>query len=471
MLLTALTCSLAASVAIANAPKDLIKDPTTTGTGILQSPQRIYPMLQSGRAQSTDFVPLSLLHESLWHRMQESFELSDISNAEVDGQVRFLRSGLRSLRSNLIDASPYLFYIIEELERANMPVDLALLPLIESAFNPAARSDQSAVGIWQFIPSTATHYGLDVSGTNDQRKDIVASTDAAIRYLNDLYNSFDGDWLLALAAYNTGPGNLRRAIRKAKRAGIDPVFWNLNLPTETRNYVPRLIAATKMISHPHAYGLILPPLANQKQIDSVAIGRRISLQQVAEITKTPLKVLQSMNVGLKAGLTPSDGPHELTLPVESIQPLSGSAKSMKYNDRGSFVIDAGPGMRANTHRTFSYKPFNTYRYETYTVKPGDNLWSIANKLDTPIETLKEWNHDLADKKNIRAGDKLHIASLEIESKTIGQAKLMQYRVMPGDTLLSIAQKFELSIADVKKWNEPLWLTNHVQDGQLLRIPR
>jgi len=309
-LLSALACTIAVSSAIANAPKDLSENQTNAGTDF-------FPMLQSGPAQSTHFEPLSLLHESLWHRMQESFEFSDISNAQVDGQVKFLRSGLRSLRSNLIDASPYLFYIIEELERANMPVDLALLPLIESAFNPAARSDQSAVGIWQFIPSTASHYGLEVSGANDQRKDIAASTNAAIRYLTDLNQSFDGDWLLALAAYNTGPGNLRRAIRKAKRAGLDPVFWNLDLPTETRNYVPRLIAATKLISHPQAYGLRLPPLANQKQIASVAIGRRISLQQVADITQTPLKTLQSMNVGLKAGLTPSDGPHELTLPVET----------------------------------------------------------------------------------------------------------------------------------------------------------
>ena len=214
-----------------------------------------------------------------------------------------MQSGLRSLRSNLIDASPYLYYIADQLDRSGVPMDIALLPLIESAFNPTALSDQSAVGIWQFIPATASHYGLSVKKHHDQRKDVIASTTAAVRYLSDLHRQFEGDWLLALAAYNTGPGNVRAAMRKAVKRGLEPTYWNLKLSKETSNYVPRLIAATKMISNPEVYGLMLPPLANQKQIESVSVGRRISIQQVAELTDISMEEVKYLNPGLHRGLT------------------------------------------------------------------------------------------------------------------------------------------------------------------------
>jgi len=157
----------------------------------------------------SEFKPLSLLTESIWSRLRDKFEFSQIENARVDEQLEFLSAGVPTLSRNFERASPYLFHISEQLERAGVPLDIALLPLIESAFDPHALSHKSAMGLWQFIPSTANHYGLTIEKHYDQRKDVLASTNAAVRLLSDLHRMFDGDWLLALAAYNTGPTNVR----------------------------------------------------------------------------------------------------------------------------------------------------------------------------------------------------------------------------------------------------------------------
>lgn len=443
-------------------------------------PMAVPSSLQS--AENAEFVPLMLLHESLWRRLHAGFEFSDIDNKRVDEQVRFLNAGLRSLRSNLIDASPYLFHIVEQLERADLPLDIALLPLIESAFNPTALSSQHAMGIWQFIPATANHYGLATGKYYDQRKDVMASTTAAIQYLKDLNAMFDGDWLLALAAYNTGPGNVRSAMRKALSRGKDPIYWNLKLSKETSNYVPRLIAATKMISTPEKYGLVLPALANRKKIESVAIGRRISFDQIADLTGISLEQISSLNQGLHKGLTPPNGPHTLTLPVEATQPLLRELKKLKrqplINKKSrpatvtaeagnAFIIDSDTNKAANIN---AYMPSKRYEYKTHVVQPGDSLWEISRKLNVEVDELRKWNDLEQDHKSIRAGDLLRIATMTTESLDPEQAKLMNYRVMPKDTLITIADKFDLHIGEIKKWNESLWQKSHVQAGQVLRIP-
>jgi len=436
----------------------------------------------------SEFVPLSILNESIWQRLSDSFEFSAIDNERIDNQLKFLQTGLRSLRSNLIDASPYLFYIADRLERSNLPLDLAILPLIESAFNPTALSNQSAVGIWQFIPATAMHYGLSVKEHHDQRKDVIASTTAAIRYLRDLHRQFEGDWLLALAAYNTGPGNVRFAMRTAVKRGLEPTYWNLKLSKETLDYVPRLIAATKMISNPDAYGLVIPPLANQQQIESVSVGRRISLQQVAELTDIPIEEVEYLNQGLYKGLTPVNGPHRLILPVETIpQFLSELAKFkrqplvnrkshpavVKREINDPLIIDSevdsGAGNSSVMQDKQHYSSYNTYHYKTHTVENGDSLWKVSRKLNVDVETLQQWN-DLEPGESIKKGDRLSVAYLAKEKITDDNNNLINYRVFATDNLVSIADKFNLHIGDIKKWNSALQHKNDVQAGQILRIP-
>ena len=468
------------------------KIPLSTSIPTIQSVANIRSVNENS---GSEFVPLNLLNESLWHRLRSGFEFSSIDNARVDEQIRFLQAGQRSLSSNLTDASPYLFHITEQLQRSGLPIDIALLPLIESGFNPTALSEESAVGIWQFIPATARHYGLVVGKHYDQRKDVFASTTAAISYLSDLVYMFDGDWLLALAAYNTGPGNVRSAMHKAAKQGKETNYWNLKLSTETSNYVPRLIAATKIISDPDKYGSTLPPLANRKQIESISVGRRISLAQVSELTDIPIAQAKKLNSSLHKGLTPANGPHVLTLPVEAAQHLLWSLNQMKreplisdqgqtslvrqsdsyqgdsyQGDTDAFIIDSNTDLQGHHANFKRYAPYKTYHYKTHIVEHGDSLWKVARKLNVSVNTLREWNDLHEGEQNIQIGDELKVAYLGIENIDLEKEKLMRYRVSPRDTLVSIADKFDLHIGEIKKWNQALWYVNRVKSGQILQIP-
>lgn len=469
---------MATTVAFADTSK-----PTRSVIAIDQA-QLLPTNLDKSSEARSEFVPLSILNESLWQRMRAGFEFSEINNKRVDKQIKFMQAGLISLRSNLIDANPYLYHIVDKLERADVPLDIALLPLIESAFNPVARSSESAVGIWQFIPATANYYGLSVAKHNDQRKDVIASTDAAIRYLKDLHRQFSGDWMLALAAYNTGPGNVRSAMRSAIKRGREPTYWNLKLSEETSNYVPRLIAATKIISDPKTHGLILPPIANQKQIESVSVGRRISLAQVAELTDITVEEATELNPSLHQGLTPVDGPHRLILPVDTSSKLlielakfkrqtlvdkKSQALSVARGQINQFEIDSQVQSDSNEAAHQNYSTYKAYRYNTHTVRAGDSLWKVSRKLKVDIDTLRTWNN-IEDGKPIKAGDKLRVAYLGTETADPANARLMNYRVTATDNLASIAKRFDLHIAEIKKWNDSVKHENHLQAGQILRIP-
>jgi len=230
-----------------------------------------------------DLQILPLSHHSLWDRLRDGFEFAELEHHKIDLQIEFLQNGIRSLHANLTAARPYLRHIVDQVERAGMPIDIAMLPLVESAFNPHAKSSQNALGLWQFIPDTGTLFGLDENDWYSGRKDVIASTEAALKYLRRLHKTFDGDWLLALAAYNTGQGNVRSAIKRAKKRGLVPDFWNLRLAKETRDYVPRLIAVSKMIREPEAYGIILPPLSDRKSVRTVNLDKAISVEQLAEM--------------------------------------------------------------------------------------------------------------------------------------------------------------------------------------------
>lgn len=432
----------------------------------------------------SEFVPLSLLSDSLWHKLIDNFEFADIDNARVNKQVKSLQSGVSSLHNSLVKARPYLFHIADQLERAEIPLDIALLPLIESAFDPVARSNQSAVGIWQFIPSTAVHYGLTVERHFDQRHDVVASTSAAVRYLNDLNIVFDGDWLLTLAAYNTGPANVRNAISRAKERGVEATYWNLDLSRETRDYVPRLIATTKLIRDSESFNLVLPPIPDQRVIEQVSVGRRISLQQITDLTSASLDELNALNPGLYNGLTPIDGPHHMLLPVDVATRFHARVKKLEYLpslDRQTqlelvrrnisnpivaskaFRNDSGPLDLQN------YNSSQTSNFETHTVRYGDTLWSLAKKVGVDVDTLRTWNN-LEDDEPIKEGDVLNITYIATESENAENAGLMNYRVAPTDSLSTIAAKFDLAVSDIQRWNDSVKNEDFIQAGQLLRIP-
>lgn len=413
-----------------------------------------------------DLRVLPLSHHSLWNRLRDGFEFAELEHPRIDLQIEFLQAGMRSLHANLNAARPYLRYIVEQVEQANMPIDIAMLPLVESAFNPHAKSNQNALGLWQFIPGTGELYGLTETEWYSGRKDVIASTRAALKYLSRLHKTFDGDWLLALAAYNTGQGNVRAAIRRAKQRGHKPVFWNLKLAQETRAYVPRLIAVSKMISRPEAYGVILPPLSDRKVTRSVTFDNTIALQDAADIGGVSLRRLVELNPGFKQQTTPPDGPNRLLVPIEAAESLiSWNAKQRPKTQQAESGADLA---RAKVTRDFT--AFRQVDYRKYTVRKGDNLWNIARELDTDLQSLAYWNHIGSDSDPLQPGDQLWHAQLSSDTQQLRNTKLIRYRVVSNDNVMQLSKKFGTRLAELKRWNQSLRHSHSLKTGQLLYIP-
>jgi membrane-bound lytic murein transglycosylase D len=241
-------------------------------------------------------------------------------NARVAGQVEWLVGNPRFLAQASRQASPYLHLVMQSLQQRGLPPELALLPMIESAYNPVAVSPQLAVGLWQFMPATATDYGLRRTAGYDGRRDVMASTQAAMDYLERLHTLFEGDWLLALAAYNAGEGTVGRAMEANRRKGLPTDYWHLSLPRETSDYVPRLLALSMLISDPGARRVPLQPVVDEPYVVSVALPYPVALKQLAAACDLSESDLRMLNPAYLQGST-QDGPGHVLVPVKRQQPL------------------------------------------------------------------------------------------------------------------------------------------------------
>ncbi len=254
----------------------------------------------------------------LWDRVRRGPSLGIRHNPRVDRMARSMAKNPTYLTDLHRRARPYLHLIVEELERARLPTALALLPEVESRYNPRAVSPKAASGMWQFMPYTGREMGLAQNGSYDGRNDVLASTRGAIRYLRQLHGEMGGDWALALASYNCGPGCVRRAMR----ANRSRDFWSLSsLPAETRNYVPKLLAVLELVDSPQRYGQRLPKLPNAPALEVVYAKGSLSLGEVARHSGASMQQLRSLNPGLKRGRTPAAGPHWVLVPVDKAKPL------------------------------------------------------------------------------------------------------------------------------------------------------
>jgi membrane-bound lytic murein transglycosylase D len=251
----------------------------------------------------------------LWDRVRHGRGLDVAHHERIDRAARSLQRNPAYLTDLGRRARPYLHVIVGELERAGLPTELALLPEVESRYNPRAVSPKSASGMWQFMPYTGTEMGLRQDAWYDGRNDILASTRGAIAYLKQLHAEFDGDWALALASYNAGPGRVRSAQRANKARGKPTDFWSLDLPTETELYVPKLLAIATMVRSPERYGMRLPALENRPRLELVEARRQIDLASAAHASGVSLQTLRDLNPGLKRGKTPSNGPHRILVPL------------------------------------------------------------------------------------------------------------------------------------------------------------
>ena len=403
-----------------------------------------------------------------------------------------------------------------------MPLELALLPVVESAFNPVAYSRARAAGLWQFIPATGRRYGLKQNWYYDGRRDVVAATTAALDYLQFLAAEFEGDWLLAVAAYNCGEMNVTRAIARNRAAGKPTDFFSLKLPKETRAYVPKLLAMRRIVADPASHGLAFAPIPDQPYFAQVEVAGQIDLNVAAEIGNLAKEELLALNPAFNHWVTDPDGPHRLLVPVDrhaqmiagiaalppeervrivyhrvrsgdtlggiadkygiSVATLKASNKirgSMIHPGQDLLVTAAPRGMdtKGMTRMVaFDNEESNTKptprKSAKHVVRRGDTLWSIARKHSVNLNRLATAN-GLQSGSTLSVGQVLSIpgtATLASTSPDSVGAGSTTYVVRAGDTLSRIANKFRVSIADLLGWNS-LKPSSIIKPGQRLVMYR
>lgn len=367
----------------------------------------------------------------IWARMRAGFGFSIEENAQIIRHRQLFIDNPRTLEVASERGSLYMHYIVERLEERQLPLELALLPVIESAYNPLAYSRAHAAGIWQFIPSTGRHFNLRQTNWYDGRRDITASTDAALNYLTRLHAMFDGDWALALAAYNAGEGTVRRAMRRNASKGLPTDFWSLPLPRETRNYVPKLLGLASLVKNPERYDVALNPIPNEPYFEVVEIDRRMDLARAAKLAELDEQHLYLLNPAFKRRIT-MDGPRHLLVPTSHAQTLASNLAQLPQED----LVD----------------------WHEYKVRPGDSLYVIARRNNLTVGMLQEINRIKGT--HLRVGQVLSIPShggqpaaarTAVASAASGDS--YNYRVKNGDSLWTIAARHNVSVADIKRWNK------------------
>ncbi|HHB93018.1 MAG TPA: LysM peptidoglycan-binding domain-containing protein, partial [Thioploca sp.] len=363
-------------------------------------------------------------------------------------------------------AKPYFYHIVKEVEKRGLPMELALLPAIESAFEPRAISHKSAAGLWQFMPATGRHYGLTQNKWYDGRRDIAESTNAALNYLKTLHKMFDGDWFLALAAYNYGEGNVGKAIRRNKNSNRPTDFWSLKLPKETREYVPKLLAFAKIVANPGAYGIKLQKISNKPYFRKVNIDRQIELSVVAQLAGISLSDLKLLNPCYRRGVTSPRGPHSVSLPANKVyqfkQRLAQIPNELKLIKTVAFINKSPnklPTKSKKTYRKFIKK--TAKNLVEYQVKKGDTLWKIAKRLNMKVAKIRSLNK-LSKNTSLQVGQKLVISA----AKTVITTK--KHRVRRGDNLWRIARRYGTTVLLLKKLNK--FNNNSLKVGKFLVIP-
>lgn len=378
----------------------------------------------------------------LWERIRFNMRLLDYEHPRITHEIERLQRHPAALSILLNRAEPYLYHIVGQVEQQDLPTEIALLPAVESGFIPSAHSPNGAAGLWQFMPATGRMLGLEQHWWYDGRRCVIASTDAALEYLTRLNRGFDGDWLYALAAYNAGSGTVNRAIRRAREEGQPEDYWSLELPRETQNYIPRLIALAKIIYDPAAYSLSLPQLDNAPYFEITESQKPLDLKVAAKLAGVPLTTLRNLNPAFKHGVTHPASSNQLLLPI---------------------------GKRLAFHESLAALPdTQRLKWRRHKVSRGETLNKIAHRYKLPVSAIRKANNLSGNR--IRAKQKLLIPPSQSATIAATQRKKtkpkLRYRVRKGDSLYAIARKFQVEVNDLKRWNK---VGKHLYPGQRLTV--
>ncbi len=339
-----------------------------------------------------------------WDRVFQGFRLGNhANNPRVRQFVNYYGRSPQRLSLLSERASVFLHMIVHELDRRGMPTELALLPFVESAFNPDVFSKAGAAGLWQFIPSTGRLYGLQQSRLYDARMDPFAATNAALDYLQKLNRDFHGDWLLALAAYNCGEGRVQREIDRNRARGLPTDFWSLSsLPRETRNYVPSLLAYKELISNAPRYGIRLADTPNQARLAMLRVNKSVNLREAAVRAGLRADHLTDLNPSFRSGVTAPQYSNRIIIPRQYAQQLIQAIDALPPSSAGNRNYT---GKSASGYSKVATTRTSTSR-KVHTVRKGDTLHSIAKRHGTTVQALMQQNSKRST--NIMVGERLNI---------------------------------------------------------------
>jgi membrane-bound lytic murein transglycosylase D len=459
-------------------------------------------------------------YADLFDRIRAGFKLDDHpEQSGIDQELDWFASNPDYLQRAFGRSELYLYHIVTQLEARGMPLEIALLPIVESAFEPYAYSRARASGLWQFIPDTGSRFRLKQDWWYDGRRDIVESTRAALDYLQALHDEFNGDWLLAIAAYNCGEMGVEHALDINRSAGKPIDFWSLKLPTETRAYVPKLLALKRLVSDPETYGLLFSPIPNQPYFARVDTHGQINLKLAAEIAGVTDEELYELNPAFHRWATDPSGPHFLLLPVDGAQVFTENLTQLTEDQRmglAHYTVHKGDSVLSVAHhfgtsvtviRDLNGLPEGRLtvgtdlrvpsaeamqlpakvmladarvdgkvrenrrerRVRIQVVHAGESLWTIARRNHVSVSTLASIN-GMHPGDPLRAGQKIRFSDSHAaaHSSSGSAGRRVVYIVRAGDTLRQIAKLFQVTVSQILDWNG-MSSDAHILKGQKLTI--
>ncbi len=440
-------------------------------------------------------------YDDLFDRMRAGFALDEIHEPAIDQQLAWLEHNPDYLERVFQRGQRYLYHVVTEVEARGMPLEFALLPVVESAYEPFAYSVSRAAGLWQFIPGTGVRFGLKQGWWYDGRRDVIESTRAALDYLQALHDQFDGDWLLAIAAYNVGENTVQRELDYNRAHGKPADFWHLTLPAETRAYVPKLLALKRLMAEPERYGLEFAVIPNEPYFAVIDTDSQIDLKIAAQLAGTSYDELVSLNPGFNRWATDPDGPHRMLVPIDNADGFETALKTLNPDDRVRFAehqvtrretlamiakqygvsvavlskVNDLKGGKVAAGETLKIPEISgqlpdkvllaasrvdrpdsggrRQRQIVYRVRAGETLSSIARRHGMPVSTLARLNN-MSTGDSLVKGQRLVIKASARRYRDEGTVagRRVLYTVRRGDTVFSISKQFQVSVTQLKSWN-------------------
>ncbi|KTD24442.1 LysM peptidoglycan-binding domain-containing protein [Legionella maceachernii] len=377
---------------------------------------------------------------NVWDVLRSQFTLNhEVNQPDVQSQIQWLITHPSYLQK-LAQAEPYIYHIVTEVKKRRLPGELALLPMIESAYDPFAYSGVGAAGLWQLMPGTGNDLGLKQDWWFDARRSIRSSTDGALNYLTHLCRYFNGNWLLAIAAYDSGEGTVSRAIKNSGQSSRHISFWSLPVPSETKAYVPRLLALAEVIKYPQKYRVTLPDIPHVPYFEEVNIGSQIDLNHAAKLAGISYRDLIKLNPGYNRWATAPYKPFKLLIPADKVVHFNRNLATVPVDKRVSWT--------------------------RHQVHSGDTLGSIAQRYFTTVKLIRELNQLKSDK--LKLGQSILIPSsknapvaaipkttppVEIDKPPTTQTYKVIHIVQPGDTYQTLEKKYNVTSIDIQNWNQ------------------